>query len=195
MNDIKNNNLIIISGPSGAGEDSIIEGLAKRLPIERVVSTTTRKPRMNEKEGHSYYFISKQDFEKGIQENKFFEYAKEYNDNYYGVTFDEIERVKNSGKIGIWKIEYKGVMTAKKLMPNILAIFVTAPLDVLEKRIRRRSNVSEEYVKERMEYTKKWLKHRDIYDYEVINKEGKLIKAIDKVEEIIRSHTGLDKNT
>jgi len=93
--------------------------------------------------------------------------------------------VAENKKIGIWKIEYKGVMTAKKLFPNIIAIFINAPLDILESRIRRRDNVTDEFVEERLAYTKEWLKHRDIYDYEVTNEEGKLDQTVKEVADII----------
>ena len=179
------NNLFIISGPSGAGEDSIIEGLKKFLPIERVVTTTTRKKRSDVFAEDPYYFISKEEFKKGIAENRFFEYAQEYNDQFYGVTNKEIERVIECNKIGIWKIEYKGVMTIKKLMPEVIAILITtASLDVLKQRILSRG-ASEKFVEERMIYTKEWLKHKDIYDYEVVNCEGKLDEAVEEVKGII----------
>lgn len=184
------NNLFIISGPSGAGEDSVIDGLEKILPIERVITITTRPKRPGETSGKPYYFISHKDFAKLIKQKKLLEYAQEYNDNYYGVTHDEINRVKMSGKIGLWKIEYKGVITAKKLMPKITAIFIGAPLKVLEKRIRKRDNVTEKFVQERLQYTKKWLKHLDIYDYVVENKEGKLNQTVKRVAEIIKNNRG-----
>lgn len=180
------NNLFIISGPSGAGEDSIIDGLKKILPIERVITSTTRQMRPGETSGNPYYFINRGDFMKLIEEKKLFEYAEEYNGNYYGVAHSEINRVKTSGKIGIWKIEYKGVMTAKKLMPGITAIFINAPLEILEKRIRSRSNITEKFARERLKYTKQWLKHLDIYDYIVENQEGELNKTINNVAEIIK---------
>lgn len=186
--------IVIISGPSGAGEDSIIEKLAERIPIERVITTSTREMRPGESEGHPYHFISKEDFGKGVKEDKFFEYAEEYNGHWYGVTFDELKRVEETGKVGVWKIEYKGVQKAKEIIPNILAIFIDAPLDVLESRIRRRDNASDEYVQERMAYTLEWLKYKDIYDTEVINEEGKLDEAVDEAEDIIRKHLPLDKN-
>ncbi len=185
---MKKNNLFIISGPSGAGEDSIIDGLEKILPIERVITTTTRQIRPGEKSGKPYYFIGHDDFIKLIEEKKLFEYAQEYNNNYYGVTNDEINRIKTSGKIGLWKIEYQGVITAKKLMPKIIAIFINAPLKILEKRIRARDNVTEEFVQERLEYTKKWLKHLDIYDYVIENEEGKLSQTISRIAEIIKKN-------
>lgn len=180
-------NLFIISGPSGAGEDSIINELEKIFPIERVITTTTRNMRPGESQGNPYWFISKEEFIRRRNNNEFVEWAEQYNGNLYGVTKKEIERVRNSGKIGTWKIEWKGVITAKKLFPETPAIFITVPdLKTLENRIRQRDNVAEEYIKERMEYTKEWLKHEDIYDYKVVNEEGKLNEAIAKVAKIIR---------
>ncbi|MFA7314902.1 MAG: hypothetical protein WC025_03175 [Candidatus Magasanikbacteria bacterium] len=185
--------IIIISGPSGVGEDSIIEKLSGRIALERVVTTTTRPMRPGESEGHPYHFISKQEFLEKVKENKFFEHAQEYNGHLYGVTFEELKRVENSGKIGVWKIEYKGVIKAKELIPNIVAIFINAPLDILENRIRRRDKANDTYVAERMKYTKEWLKYRDIYDFEVENTEGHLLESVDKVESIIKGLFPLDK--
>jgi len=182
------NNLVIISGPSGAGEDSIINELSKRMPLERVITTTTRDIRPGEKHGRDYYFISKEEFKIKIQKGVFFEYAKQYNENYYGVEYNEINRVINCGRVGIWKIDFQGVKAIKELIPDVISIFINAPLEILEDRIRRRGGISEDYIKERMEYTKKWLQHRDIYDFEVENKEGCLNEAVDRVEKIIREN-------
>ena len=109
------------------------------------------------------------------------------------MTFEELKRVENSGKVGVWKIEYKGVIKAKELIPNIVAIFINAPLEVLESRIRRRDKADDAYVAERMEYTKEWLKYRHIYDYEVENTEGKLEQSVVNIEKIIRELFPLDK--
>jgi guanylate kinase len=187
---MKKSNLFIISGPSGAGEDSIIEGLKKVFPIERVVTTTTRAMRPGETNGNPYYFITKEEFQEGIADGNFIEWAEEYNGNLYGVTKKELERVAGSGKIGIWKIGWKGVITAKKMFPEIKSIFITVQdIKILEERIRRRDNVADEYIQERMEYTKEWMKHADIYDYTVVNEEGKLDEAIAKTADIIREYS------
>ena len=184
------NKLFIISGPSGAGEDSVIDGLEKDLPIERVVTTTTREKRKGELDGKPYYFISKKEFEKGIAKNNFFEYAREYNNQFYGVTKKEIQRVVKSDKIGIWKIEYKGVITVKKLMPKVIAIFITvSSLEILKQRLLKRG-ADEKFIQERMDYTKKWLKHKNIYDYEVVNHEEKLDETVEKVKGIILKEIG-----
>ncbi len=182
-------NIFIISGPSGAGEDSVIEGLKKYFKIERIITTTTRAMRSGESEGNPYYFINQEEFQKKIENNEMAEYAQEYNNNFYGVSKIELERVANSGKIGLWKIEWKGVITAKKSYPEIKSIFITvSDLKILENRIRRRDEVSDEYIKERMEYTKEWLKHEDIYDFKVINEEGKLKETVQEVAEIIKNN-------
>ncbi len=180
-------NVVIISGPSGAGEDSIIGGLSAFTTINRVITTSTRDMRPGESDGSPYYFISKEDFAKKIENNEMIEWAQQYNGNYYGVTKAELERVNAMPGIGTWKIEYQGVMTAKKLFPEILSIFIMADsLDILAERIRSRGNVSEEFIQERMDYTREWLKHTEIYDYTVINHQGKLDVAIREIAEILK---------
>jgi len=181
-------NIFIVSGPSGAGKNTVIDGLREYLPIERVTTTTTRAMRPENSQGNPYYFISREEFVARRDHGEFVEWAEQYNGNLYGVTKEELERVKNSGKIGIWELEWQGAIAAKKLFPGIPAIFINAPLDILEKRIRQRDNVTEEYVQERMAYTKKWLDRMDIYDYVIMNEEGKLKETIAQVAEIIKSH-------
>lgn len=183
-------NIFILSGPSGAGEDSIIDGLENILPIERVITTVTRAPRTGESDGHPYYFISLENFQQKVARGEMAEYAQQYNGNFYGVTKEELERIAKSKKIGIWKMDYKGVETAKKMFPDIIAIFITAPLEILEQRIRTRDHLTETYITERMEYTKEWLNHTDIYDYTVENAQGKLNEAVEQVAAIIKKHTG-----
>jgi len=182
-------NLIILSSPSGAGDDTIIAELKKTIPIEVIITTTSRPMRINESQKNPYYFISKQEFEQKIENNDFIEYAQHYNDQFYGVTKQEIERVTNSDKISIWKIDYQGTIKAKQLFSEIKAIMLYAPLHVLEKRIRKRENVTDEYVRERMQYTKKFFKHKHIFDYQIHNEQGKLDQAVEQVKKIIEKET------
>jgi guanylate kinase len=183
----KLNNIVIISGPSGAGEDSVIDGLAKLTRINRIITTTTRDMRPGESDGNPYYFISKESFEQKIAQGEMIEWAKQYNGNLYGVTRSELERVNALPGVGTWKIEYQGVMSAKKLFPEIKSIFIMADsLEVLAERIRSRSHVTEEYIQERMAYSREWLKHEDIYDHKVINRQGHLDEAISEIMEILK---------
>ncbi|MFZ5982377.1 MAG: guanylate kinase [Patescibacteria group bacterium] len=188
-------NLFIISGPSGAGEDSVIEGLREYLPIERVITTTSRPMREGDKQGSPYYFISREEFEQKIKNGELAEWAKEYNDNFYGVTKEELDRVSESGRVGIWKIEYKGVIFAKKNFPEVRSIYIAPPsLEILAERIRRRNpEVSEEYIEERMDYTREWMRHEDVYDFKVVNEEGKLNETIQKVAKIIKNNLSSEK--
>lgn len=184
-------NLFIISGPAGSGKDAVIDGLSKLLPLTRIITTTTRTPREKESDGHPYHFISHEQFKKNIAEKKFIEYSTNENNEQYGVTIEELNRVTHLEGVVIWKMDWKGVVSAKKLFPHIIALFINAPIDVLEARLRKRdlSKVSDAYFRERMDYTREWLKHTDIYDYIIENKQDKLDEAIKKIFTIIKEHT------
>lgn len=180
--------IIIISGPSGSGQDTVIRLLEKFFSIERVITTTTRSMRPMERQGEPYYFTDPDSFRDRIEKGDFFEWAKQYNGQYYGVTKQEIERVATSEKLGIWKLDYQGVEHAKKLFPGIQAILLTAPLHELEARIRRRDNPTDAYVAERMAYTKESLAHAGDYDLVVDNRDGKLEETVKTISDFIESH-------
>ena len=184
-------NVFIISGAAGSGKDSVIDGLQSVLPIERIITTTTRSMRPAESEGHPYYFVTHDEFERGIAANNFVEYSTNENNERYGVTKTELDRIINTNHIAIWRVDWKGVVAIKKIYPDIPALYISAPLDVLEHRLRLRDNdKSETYFQERMAYTREWLKHLDIYDYIIENEEGKLAQTIERVADIIKNHTG-----
>lgn len=181
-------NMFVVYGPSGSGQDAILDGIGKLLPIEQTITTTTRAMRPGESDGHPYHFISRQKFLKGIAQEKFIEYAKTYNDDYYGLTKEEFERVQHSDRIGVWRTDFQGALTAKRLFPDITVLFIHAPLPVLESRIRKRDHPSEAYLEKRLRYIKEWLP-KCIYDYKIENEEGKLDEAIQKVFAIIKEHS------
>jgi guanylate kinase len=187
------NNIFIISGPSGAGEDSVIKGIKKVLPIEKIVTTTTREKRPGEKEGVDYYFIDKKTFKEKIKKNEFYEWAEEDSGNLYGGTFKEIERVKNSRKIGIWKIDYKGVINAKKIIPEAISIFLYIPIEKVKKRLIARNCHSEDFIKSRLDYARGWFENEHIFNYKIENKEGKLDETIKKVVNTIKKEINIDK--
>lgn len=181
-------NIFLVYGPSGSGKDSVIEGLKKYFPIKKVVTTTTRKMRPGESQGKPYYFVSKKMFAKMVKNGEFFEFARGNNGQFYGVMKKEVEKAKKSKKIIFWKVDHKGVIAIKKLLPDIKAILITSSQPVLEKRIRQRDGDNEKYIKERIAYAKETLKHKNLYDYKIENKEGKLNKAIQEVEKIIKQN-------
>ena len=118
--------LIVVSGPSGAGKDTICQKLAKENEnIWISISMTTRKPRKHEKDGVDYFFVTNEEFKNKISENIFLEYAL-YNDNYYGTPKDMIEKKLNDGKDVILVIDINGAINIKKVIPSALFIFYYA---------------------------------------------------------------------
>lgn len=186
-------NIFIISGPAGAGKSGIEKRLSEIFGAKKIITTSTRAMRPGESEGFPYYFVSKEEFQKKINTGEFIEWAHEQNDNYYGSTKTEIKRAFKSSGIFLWEIEYQGVINAKKLYPNIIAIMINAPLESLERRIRERdgARATPEYLANRMAYTKEWLKHKEIYDYEVVNFDGQQQEAVAKTAEIIKKEVGI----
>jgi guanylate kinase len=182
-------NIFIISGAAGSGKDSVIDGLQARMPLNRIITTTSRAMRPIESEGHPYSFVTPEAFKQAIEAGEFVEYSVNENGGLYGVTKSELERVSKMSGIAVWRVDWKGVVTIKKLYPEIPAIYISAPLEILEKRLRTRdAGKDEHYFKERMAYTREWLKHLDIYDYRVENEEGALDQTIKQVSNIIAKH-------
>lgn len=181
--------IIMISGPSGAGEDSVIDQLKEIFPLERVITSTTRAMREGEAQGNPYYFLNQDEFQKKIEEDGFIEYAELDRGKYYGVSHEELERVLASDAIPLWKVDYKGVLRAKELFGDrVIAIFIWAPLDVIAARIKRRDNASDEFIAARLEYAQGWFDNKAIFDYEVENKEGKLDETVEQVKKIIKKY-------
>lgn len=181
-------NVFIVSGAAGSGKDSIIDALQSTLPIERIITTTTRAKRPGESEGNPYYFLSPEEFEHRVENGEFAEHSINENGGHYGVTHSELERITEKGGIAIWRVDWKGVISIKKLFPEIPAIYISAPIELLEARLRKRDQEKpESYFQERMAYTVEWLNHLDIYDYRVENEEGKLDDAVKQVKTIIES--------
>ncbi|MFA5129077.1 MAG: guanylate kinase [Patescibacteria group bacterium] len=182
---IKKTIFFIISGPSGAGEDSVIEGLSKKIKFKRVVTTVTRAKRPGETEGRPYHFVTVPKFKKMIKNKEFWEWARVYGD-HRGVTHEELDRLSRKKILALWKVDYQGVETIKKKKPEVLSIFIYPPsLAVLEKRLARRGQDSPEVIKKRMPFTKRWLKHRRGYDYIIVNRENKLGETVDRVFRIL----------
>jgi guanylate kinase len=181
-------NVFILSGPSGAGKDSIIEGLKKIIPLQHIITTVSRPMRPGEKQGKPYFFITEKEFLEKLKRDEFFEHDKHFG-NYYGLTWEEVNKIKTSNRICFWQAEYKGVKTAKEKLPNIVTIFINSPLDDLIRRMdQREEKIDKKIYKERVDNIKEWLKHLDIYDFIVDNKEGKLNDTIKEVAKIIKDN-------
>lgn len=178
--------LFVISGLSGAGKDSVIDGLKKiGLDFNWVITTTTRPMRPGESEGHPYHFVSKEEFEEMIKNNELIEWTVVY-DNYYGSQKKDIEKLLQADKPVILKIDYQGARTIKNKFPEAKVIFIIPPsIEILEKRLRTRGQDSEEVIKRRLAEAGKELATLDQWDYVIKNEEGKLEETVKQVKEII----------
>ena len=181
--------VIVISGPSGSGKSTVINALCEAdETLQLSVSATTRKPRPGEKDGVDYHFLSKAEFEKSIQQDKFLEWA-EYGDNLYGTLKSEIDAARDAGKDAILEIEVKGSLQirAQDLMParSILIFIIPPSLATLEKRLRRRNTESETELKQRLDIAKSEVRMIRHYDYWVSNPQKAVKQAVQQIQTII----------
>jgi len=180
--------LFIISGLSGAGKDSVIEGLKKSgAEFNWVVTTTTRPMRQGETEGNPYHFISKEDFEEKIKNGGFLEWAKVY-DNYYGTQKKDVEFLLESGKPTILKIDCQGAKIVKDKIKEVKVIFIVPPsMEILEQRLRGRGTDSEDAIQKRLSVAREEMETIKEWDFVVVNEEGKLDETVEKTKKIIFS--------
>jgi guanylate kinase len=180
--------LIVISGPSGVGKDSVIERMkARHLPFHFVVTATTRPPRPNEVHGVDYYFLSKDDFAEMIEQGDLLEYAIVYND-YKGIPKAQVREALDSGKDVIMRIDVQGAATVRELSPDALLIFMTTQNEQeLEDRLRERKSESPEGLRLRIATARRELKRVNEFDYVVVNRDCHLDEAVDTIMAIIRA--------
>ncbi len=178
--------LIVISGPSGVGKDSVLQRMKSRsLPFHFVVTATTRPPRPDEVEGVDYHFVSHDEFAEMIEQDELLEYAIVYND-YKGIPKEQVRKALDSGKDVIMRIDVQGAETIRELCPDALLIFLsTESEEDLEDRLRSRKTESKEGLKLRIATARQEMKQVDQFDYYVINHEFELENTVDKIMAII----------
>ena len=178
--------LIVLSGLSGAGKDTLLERLRKSgLAFYFSVSATTRAPRLGEKEGHDYHFVSKEKFQEMINDNQLLEWANVYG-NFYGRPKAPIKQALQQGKDVIVRIDVQGAATYKKLLPQAVLVFISTPsLTELEKRLRKRGTESPADLELRLKTTEKEMEQIDIFDYVIVNRENEIEKTVADVHAII----------
>lgn len=179
--------LIVVSGPSGAGKDTIINEVIKRKNINAwiSISMTSRLPRGNEVNGKEYFFVTKEEFEDNIKKGNFLEYA-EYNGNYYGTPKHKIDEYLNKGIDVILIIEIQGALQIKELIPEALFIFIMPPsMDELKKRLIARGTDSNEKIISRFKTAYQEINEVTKYNYVVVN--DVLENAVEKVSSILIS--------
>ena len=180
-------NLIVISGPSGAGKDTVVKKLLEtNKDIELSVSMTTRAPRKGEKEGVDYFYVSSEEFQKQIEKGNFLEYANVFGTNYYGTPKDKVLKNIKNGKDVILVIDIQGAIQVKENMPESIFIFIMPPsMKELKKRLIERDTESSEKILERFKTAYKEINEATKYNYVVIN--DKVENAAKKIESIIEA--------
>ncbi|MGG3882479.1 guanylate kinase [Brevibacillus panacihumi] len=176
--------LLILSGPAGVGKGTVCKALRERMPdLVYSVSATTRQPRPGEVEGVNYFFKSKEEFRRMIEQDELLEWA-EYVGNYYGTPRAFVDAMLASGRDVILEIEVQGALQVKEKFPQGTFLFLAPPdLEVLENRIIGRGTESEETIRKRMEVARAEIELMDHYDYVVVNDE--IEWACDRIQAII----------
>ena len=186
--------ILILSGPSGCGKSTLLKEIYKNIDNYYFsISTTTRIPRAGEQDGVDYYFVSKEDFEKDIEEGNFLEWAKVH-DNYYGTSLKPIIEALNDGKLVIFDIDVQGhKIVRKKLNSQVTSVFITTPsLSILKDRLYSRNSDSNEIIEKRLSNAKEEIDSFLDYDYLIINDDlHKATKEILAIANIARAKTKL----
>jgi guanylate kinase len=164
--------VVVVSGASGSGKSTLVGRLLKAHPeLMFSVSHTTRPPRGGERQDESYHYVSREEFEERIAGGEFLEWAEVFG-NYYGTHRSEVERARAQGRDLVLDIDVQGARQLKSKIPDAVSIFVLAPSrEVLEKRLRARSEDSEEAIAPRLREAAREIEQSEAYDYVVINRE------------------------
>ncbi len=178
--------LIVISGPSGVGKDSIVEKLQERAyPFHFVVTATSRPPRAGEVHGVDYFFVSEAEFQELIRQNELLEHAMVYG-QYKGIPKQQVRQALASGKDVVMRLDVQGAATVKRMVPEAILIFVSAASEAeLYARLRRRQTEAEEQLRYRMHVAREEMRRIGEFDYVIVNREGELNDAVDQVLHII----------
>lgn len=178
--------LIVLSGPSAAGKDAVLTEMKKKgLPLEYVVTVTTRHQRAGEKDGIDYHFVSAEEFRRMVDGGEFLEWAGVYGNNY-GVPRQAVKGALDEGRDVLIKVDVKGAATVRRLVPQAVLVFLVPPsFEELEQRLRERK--IEAGYDLRFKAVMEELKQISIFDYVVTNRRGEIERAILDIESIIRA--------
>ncbi len=180
--------LVVISGPSGVGKDTVLQHMKDRgLPFHFVVTATTRPKRPNEIEGVDYFFVTREEFERMIEAGELIEHALVYQD-LKGIPKQQIREALASGSDAVMRVDVQGAETIRKLYPEALLIFLsTRTEDELIERLKRRRTESPEELALRLDTARAEYQYLHLFDYCVINADSEVASAVDTILAIIEA--------
>lgn len=185
--------LFLILGPSGCGKSSVKEVLRQRHPdYQYPVSATTREKRPGEKDGETYHYITREQFEANIEKGEFLEHELVHETNYYGIPKKPVLEGLKAGKTIVREVDIRGFEEVRKHIParQLVSIFITVPnQQELIDRIIKRAPISPEELKHRIVSMRMELAKARECDYLVENKMGELEKTVEKIEKIIETES------
>lgn len=187
--------MIVISGPSGVGKDTIAQRLLERRDsFYFVVTATTRQPRDGEVHGVDYFFVSQDEFAQMIKNGELLEYAHVYND-WKGIPKQQIRDALASDKDVIMRLDVQGAATIRKLIPEAILIFLMAESEAaLARRLKERHSETTESLKVRIANAWREMNQLNDFHYRVLNAEGRQEEAVDKILAIIdAAHCRVDQ--
>jgi guanylate kinase len=175
--------VFVVTGPSGAGKGTLIERVLPRFPeLAVAVSATTRPQRAGEEDGVHYYFLTRADFERRVAADEFLE-SVDYVGNRYGTLRAEIDRLRRAGKAPLLELETEGALEVKRQVPGAVTVFVTAPVEELERRLRERATESSGEIEGRIATARHQLTEQGEFDHVVENDDRE--EAADRLAALI----------
>ncbi|MGB8733431.1 MAG: guanylate kinase [Candidatus Sulfotelmatobacter sp.] len=184
--------IYIISAPSGSGKSTLVNELLKKVSdLEFSISYTTRAPRGSEVNGRQYYFVSRAEFEKMIEEDAFLEYAEVFG-NYYGTARRFLHEAEQHGRDLLLDIDVQGAKQIQDKLPDATSIFILPPdRKTLEERLRKRSEDTDEVIQHRLDKATSEIENYPRYNYILINDQLedsiKLLRAVVRGERLLRA--------
>jgi guanylate kinase len=177
--------VFVVTGPSGAGKGTLEKALLdRRADLELAVSATTRERRPSEHDGREYWFLGREEFDRRVEAGDFLEWVP-YVGHKYGTLRSEIDRISAAGRVPLLDLEIEGALNVRDTVPGAVTVFVDAPLDELERRLRERATESTGEIGERLELAREQKTRAGEFNYVVENRDlsravGELLAIVDR---------------
>jgi guanylate kinase len=179
--------VFVITGPSGAGKGTLIRALLERVPtLGLAVSATTRLRRAGEEDGVHYWFLPEVEFARRVAGGEFLEHVTFVSGQRYGTLRSEIDRIASTGQVCLLELETEGAAKVKEEDPNAVTIFIRAPVEELERRLRERATESAGEIGERIDLARLQLQQAGQFDYVVEN--DSIERAVGELQAIVARH-------